>query len=101
MSAVISGASWRWESHSWSRASEAGVVVASRVMVRPTRSATFSSAMSTCSLAIAAAVRVIDAVTFGLPSRSPPIHVPRRTKGGATGVETPGSSRFTQVSSRR
>ena len=62
--------------HSASSASLGGVVEASSVSPRPMRFAVRSRPSSTCSLAIAAALRVTDAVTNGLPSRSPPTHEP-------------------------
>ncbi len=78
-----------------------GVVAASSVSPRPMRCAVRSRPSSTCSLAIAAALRVTDAVTNGLPSRSPPTHEPMRTNGRTIGARPPAAGPCSASSTRR
>ncbi len=74
ISAAASSSAARRRCHSETRASLGGVVLGIQREARPTRWVVRSRPRSTCSLAIAAALRVTDAVTKGLPSRSPPTH---------------------------
>ena len=53
------------------------------------REATASSARSAWSAWMRIASRVVSALTFGLPSRSPPIHVPQRSAGSGRGARRP------------
>ena len=82
-----------------SSSADAGVPSASRVSPRAVRRADASSSeQRVLGRRCRAACRVISAVTFGLPSRSPPIHDPSRTnarhgrRGGAR-RRRPGASR--------
>jgi hypothetical protein len=50
---------------------------------------------------MAIACRVIALVTYGLPSRSPPIHVPIRMKAGTDGGWTPTAEQDNAESARR
>ena len=65
------------------------------------RFAVRSSPSRTCWLAIFAALRVTDAVTNGLPSRSPPTHEPTRTKGLTIGAREPAAGPCRASSTRR
>ena len=87
--------------HSALSSLDAGVPDAASVSPCAVLRAEDSSSSSACSDAIAAASSVICAVTFGLPSRSPPIQVPRRAKGRTAGAVVPAASASSQSSSRR
>lgn len=79
----------------------AGVWSASSVSALPMRVAARVRPSRMCSAAISAACRVTSAVTCGLPSRSPPIQVPKRTNAGACTGARPASSPCSRSSSRR
>ena len=65
------------------------------------RRADASSSVSTLSDDNCAACSVISAVTFGLPSRSPPIHEPSRANARTAGAVVPAASASSQSSRRR
>ena len=79
----------------WSSSGVAGVSRSEAVIDLAMRRASDSRPSRTCSAAISTARRVTSAVTRGLPSRSPPTHVPHRRNGrsnaGARAPE-PGAS---------
>jgi hypothetical protein len=82
-------------------AADAGVVVESTVRLRPIRVAARSIPRSTCSDWMAIACRVMALVTYGLPSRSPPIQEPSRMKAGTRGACTQAAEPVRADSARR
>ncbi|TMC03218.1 MAG: phosphoenolpyruvate carboxylase [Chloroflexi bacterium] len=97
----------RSDATAWAAASRrrtsalAGVVAASAVSARPTRRAAASRARSAWSPWTRIASAVTAAVTCGLPSRSPPTHVPKRVNAGASGGRIPASAGESAESRRR
>ncbi len=101
ISASSSGCSVEAAASALLSAGDGGEVTASTVSARPILPQTASRPRSACSAWITAASLVTAAVTFGLPSRSPPTQEPNRRNGGTGEATVPLSGPSSTWSSAR